>query len=151
MRTLISLTSLLIFLFNLSASAQEKVIKTEAEWKEVLTPQQYYVLRKKGTERPFTGELNKNYKKGTYHCAACNTPLFKSKTKFDSGTGWPSFDNHIKENVDFIADYTHGMKRVEITCSVCDGHLGHVFNDGPGTTGKRYCVNSASLIFKEKE
>lgn len=151
MKTLLNLLSTCILLLTFSLSAQEKVIKTDAEWKQILTPKQYYVLRQKGTERAFTGELNKNHQKGTYHCAGCKTLLFKSKTKFNSGTGWPSFYDHIGNHVDFITDNSHGMQRTEITCSVCNGHLGHVFNDGPRATGKRYCVNSASLIFKKKE
>lgn len=131
-------------------SAQEKIIKTDTEWKEILTPKQYHILREKGTEYAFSGKYDKFYKKGTYYCAACNTALFKSKDKFDSGTGWPSFDNHIKNNVGFKEDHKYGMTRTEVVCNVCNGHLGHMFMDGPKkTTGKRYCVNSLALKFKE--
>jgi len=130
-----------------------KVTKTDAEWKTQLTNQQYYVLRKSGTERPFTSPLNKNYKKGTYVCAACQTPLFKSEHKFDSGTGWPSFDREIKGNVAFGTDNNLGYTRNEEHCATCGGHLGHVFNDGPqDTTGKRHCINGEALEFiPEKE
>lgn len=133
-------------------SAQKKVIKSNTEWKKELTSEQYHILREKGTEYAFSGEYNKFYKEGTYHCAACNTPLFSSDSKFDSGTGWPSFDNHIKQNVNFHVDKKYGMIRTEITCNVCEGHLGHIFLDGPNeTTGKRYCVNSLSLKFIKKQ
>ena len=129
-----------------------KVTKTEGEWKAELSEKEFYVLRKAGTERPFTSPLNKNYSEGTYHCAACNTPLFKSKHKFDSGTGWPSFDREIKGNVDFSTDYDLGYARTEEHCATCGGHLGHVFNDGPkNTTGKRHCINGVALKFVKKE
>ncbi|MCF7569161.1 peptide-methionine (R)-S-oxide reductase MsrB [Sabulilitoribacter arenilitoris] len=125
-----------------------KVIKSESEWKAELSPEAFYVLRKAGTERPFTSPLNKNYKEGTYQCAGCNTPLFKSKHKFDSGSGWPSFDREIKGNVSFSTDYDLGYARTEEHCATCGGHLGHVFNDGPkNTTGKRHCINGVSLKF----
>lgn len=126
-----------------------QVQKTETEWKKELTPQQYYVLREKGTERAFTSPLNANKKKGVYHCAACNTPLFSSDTKFDSGTGWPSFYKPLfADNVEEDKDVSLGMVRTEVLCKVCGGHLGHVFEDGPAPTGLRYCLNGVSLTFK---
>lgn len=124
------------------------VTKTEKEWKAQLTPEQYYVLRKEGTERAFSSPLNKNYKPGVYHCAACDKPLFKSDHKFDSGTGWPSFDREIEGNVAFSTDYKIGYARTEEHCANCGGHLGHMFNDGPRkTTGKRHCINGVALKF----
>lgn len=125
-----------------------KVSKTESEWKSQLTEEEYYVLRQAGTERPFSSPLNKNYDNGVYVCKGCNTPLFKSEHKFDSGTGWPSFDREIKGNVDFSTDYNLGYSRSEEHCATCGGHLGHVFNDGPRkTTGKRHCINGVSIKF----
>ena len=121
----------------------------EEEWKKELTDAQYTILRKKGTERPFTGAYNMHFENGTYHCAGCDSPLFESHTKFDAGCGWPSFDASIKGKVTYILDKSHGMIRTEIVCTTCDGHLGHVFNDGPTATGTRYCVNSLSLAFQE--
>lgn len=126
----------------------DTVQKTDEEWKKILTPEQYRVLRQKGTERPFTGEYESNYEPGTYVCAACGQELFRSDTKFDAGCGWPSFyreaaKGHIIEK----PDLTLGMRRIEIICSKCGGHLGHVFDDGPQPTGLRYCVNSVSLKF----
>jgi len=119
-------------------------------WKEKLTEEQYNVLREKGTERPFTGEFLNNKKDGTYTCAACGNPLFDSKTKFESGSGWPSFYDVInKGNVKLIKDSSLGMVRTEVVCSNCEGHLGHVFDDGPKETGMRYCINSVSLDFEE--
>lgn len=127
----------------------EKVVRSEAEWRQMLTPEQYHVLREKGTERAFSGHLVNNHEDGIYHCAACNAPLFKSETKFESGSGWPSFFEPISPTaVALHEDRTYGMRRVEVTCATCGGHLGHVFPDGPNPTGERYCMNSASLDFK---
>ncbi|MDY8135822.1 peptide-methionine (R)-S-oxide reductase MsrB [Aquimarina sp. 2201CG5-10] len=129
-----------------------KVTKTNAEWKEILTSEQYYILRQAGTERPFSSPLNKLYTSGTFHCAACNTPLYESKHKFDSGTGWPSFDRAVKGNVDKDVDYKIGYARTELLCGTCGGHLGHSFNDGPReTTGVRHCINGDALVFVEKK
>ncbi|UYW02546.1 peptide-methionine (R)-S-oxide reductase MsrB [Flavobacterium agricola] len=124
--------------------------KTEEEWLAILGPEKYYILRQKGTERPFTGQYNLHFDKGTYCCAGCGEPLFESDSKFDSHCGWPSFDDSIPGKVLYEHDFSHGMQRIEILCANCGGHLGHVFNDGPQeTTGKRYCVNSASINFSE--
>ncbi|MEM7044817.1 MAG: peptide-methionine (R)-S-oxide reductase MsrB [Pseudomonadota bacterium] len=130
----------------------EKIKKTDAEWKVRLTPEQYRVARLKGTERPFTGEYNDSKAKGTYVCVCCGQPLFASDTKFDSGTGWPSFYAPIEKGaVAEEADYSLLMSRTEVLCSRCDAHLGHVFPDGPEPTGQRYCMNSASLKLMPKD
>ncbi len=124
----------------------DKINKTDEEWREELTPEQYHVMREKGTERPFTGVYHNTHDEGTYLCAACGNELFDSETKFDSGCGWPSFYAPIaKGNVKEETDTSHGMKRTEIMCAKCGSHLGHVFDDGPQPTGQRYCMNSVSL------
>lgn len=124
------------------------IVKSEEEWKKELSPMQYHVLRESGTERPGTGEYNLHFEDGMYHCGACNAPLFSSDSKFDSHCGWPSFDAALNDStVNEVVDRSHGMVRTEIRCAKCDGHLGHVFNDGPTKTGLRYCINSAALEF----
>lgn len=137
---------------NEQSETQFEVTKSEDEWKSLLTPEQYEVLRNKATEYAFTGEFYTNKKKGTYSCAGCGNKLFESETKYDSGCGWPSFYQPLDKDVVLKqVDTSHGMIREEILCAKCGGHLGHVFNDGPKPTGLRYCINSASLSFKQEK
>lgn len=154
-----------VFLMSCSSNAQKnsnkkndmikktnKVVKTEAEWKKQLSEQQYYVLRQKGTDRPGDRGYTKHFEKGTYLCAGCGAQLFDSNSKYESHCGWPSFDDAIPGTIEFTKDTTLGMIRTEITCTKCDGHLGHIFDDGPKeTTGKRYCVNTSSITFVKSE
>ena len=139
-------------LINMPMDTTKKTFRTEEEWKAILTPQQYHVLREKGTDAPFTGKLTLNAEKGMYYCAGCGAELFSSDMKFDSSCGWPSFDREIEGGkIVKSVDTSHGMVRTEITCAKCGSHLGHLFDDGPTATGLRYCVNSTSLDFKTKE
>ncbi len=130
----------------------DNILKTEADWKKKLDSEAYHVLREKGTEAPFSGKYVHEKKAGTYNCAACGNPLFSSDAKFDSGTGWPSFDQSLPDAVRYEHDGSLGAERTEVLCAKCGSHLGHVFNDGPSeTTGKRYCMNSVCLDLKEKK
>ena len=129
-----------------------KMHKTEEEWRQELSPEEYHVLREAGTERAFTGEYWDNHEDGMYRCRACGEVLFDSGTKFDSGTGWPSFTEPMNlEHVELVPDTSYGMVRTEVRCANCGSHLGHVFDDGPGPSGQRFCINSCSLDFKERD
>lgn len=132
-----------------TSNTEFEVQKTEAEWRQTLTPEQFHVLRKHGTERAHTSPLDKQYGKGTYVCAGCGQPLFTSDTKFNSGTGWPSFFSPIDGAIETSTDRSLFMTRTEVHCQRCGGHLGHVFNDGPAPTGQRYCMNGVALQFEE--
>lgn len=148
---LIGLLNQKLYRQGIDMKKQKKNELTEEEWKKKLTPEEFHILREKGTERPFTGEYDKFYKDGTYKCAGCGTELFTSSSKYDSGCGWPAFYEAMPEKIQESADNSFGMTRVEITCENCGGHLGHVFNDGPEPSGLRYCVNSISLDFESKD
>lgn len=152
MKKLVLIFFLIIFCNNYAQKNNtpmvKKVTKSESEWKQILTPKQYYILREKGTDAPSEDGYTAYFEKGTYHCAACNLQLFESGSKFESHCGWPSFDDAIDGTVEYVLDKSHGMVRTEIICAACGGHLGHVFNDGPqDTTGLRYCVNTTSIKF----
>lgn len=147
-----SLLALVLCLGGPGVAKPEKVVKTDKEWRKVLTPEQYEILRQAATERPGSGEHLHNKQAGTYSCAGCGNELFGSDTKFDSGCGWPAFFAvAAKDRVVLLQDQSFGMTRVEVRCARCDGHLGHVFDDGPAPTGQRYCINSACLKFKPKK
>ncbi len=151
----------IFFFINCSHSQNSKIImqekkpkiqKKDEEWEKILTPQQFYILRKKGTDLPGTGKYTYHFEDGIYRCAGCGAPLFYSENKYESNCGWPSFDNAIEGAIIFQPDYSHNMVRTEIICANCGGHLGHIFDDGPTeTTGKRYCVNSTSIEFEPKK
>lgn len=160
MKTYIAALLILLSFIQIACAQQNKksqsmddnhvpeIQKSEEEWKSLLTDEQYYILRKAGTERPFTGEYNEHKAKGNYHCAACDNLLFHHSEKFDSHCGWPSFYDAKEGRITQHEDFTHGMHRIEVRCAKCGGHLGHVFPDGPKPTGLRYCINSISMKFK---
>ena len=131
----------------MNKSKNYPIVKSESEWHNELSDEEFRVLRKKSTELPFTGQYNNHFDKGIYRCRACDTPLFDSESKFESGCGWPSYNKALPGALEFIKDNSHGMIRTEIVCAKCGGHQGHVFNDGPSSTGERYCVNSVSIHF----
>ena len=137
--------------YGMKTEKSKRVNLSDEEWQKKLTPEEYHILREKGTERPFTGEYDKFYEEGIYKCAGCDTELFTSETKYNSGCGWPAFYESMPGKIEETEDNSFGMTRIEITCENCGGHLGHVFNDGPNPTGIRYCVNSASLDFKPED
>jgi len=158
MKKTVSFCIIILIAFQLSAQKNttkkmtKKIVKSESEWKAELSAQEYYVLREKGTDKPSQDGYTAHFEKGTYHCTACDAQLFKSNSKYESHCGWPSFDDAIKGTVTYIKDNCHGMIRTEIICASCDGHLGHIFDDGPkDTTGKRYCVNTSSIKFKKEK
>jgi len=143
---------LLHFASKGNPTPDQRVEKTDTEWKEILTPEQFRITRKQGTERPFSGELCSIYEAGKYYCICCNAPLFDSTIKFDSSSGWPSFSQPITKNsVQYHKDVSFGMVRVEVLCNSCDAHLGHVFPDGPPPSGLRYCINSVSMQLEKSE